>query len=333
MEKSHLQARLEELRQEIRYHNYRYYILTEPVVSDGEYDRMMVELRDIEAEYPELISPDSPTQRTGAPPSEGFTKLQHPAPILSLGNAFDEEDVRAWYERIARLDERVLETDYVIEPKLDGLTVVLHYQGGVFSQGATRGDGTIGEEVTSNLRTIRSMPLRIPIEDNGLKVPDTLVIRGEVFIYLEAFEELNRRMQKAGEKLYVNPRNTAAGSLRQLDPKLTATRPLSLLTYDIVAAEQFSWNTEVEHMEYLQKIGMPVVDWTYCKDIETAIDASQDLMGQRHEMPLEVDGVVIKINDLALSADLGVVGKDPRGAVAYKFPAIEVTMEKHVRLR
>jgi len=189
--------------------------------------------------------------------------------------------VFAWYERIARLDERVLDADFVIEPKLDGLTVVLHYQGGVFSQGATRGDGTIGEEVTSNLRTIRSMPLRIPIGDNGVEVPETLVIRGEVFIYLEAFEELNRKMQEAGEKLYVNPRNTAAGSLRQLDPKLTATRPLSLLTYDIVAADQFVWDSEVERMEYLQKIGMPVVDWTYCKDIETAISASQDFGDQR----------------------------------------------------
>jgi len=327
MDKSDLQARLEELRQEIRYHNYRYYIQTEPVVSDSEYDRLMGELRDIEAENPDLISPDSPTQRAGAPPSEGFTKLQHPAPILSLGNAFDGNDVRAWYERIAKVDERVLEADFVIEPKLDGLTVVLHYQGGVFSQGATRGDGAIGEEVSSNLRTIRSMPLRIPIEDNGLEVPETLVIRGEVFIYLEAFEELNRRMQETGEKLYVNPRNTAAGSLRQLDPKLTATRPLSLLTYDIVAADQYSWHTEVERMEYLQKIGMPVVEWTYCGDIETAISASQDLMAQRYEMPLEVDGVVIKINDLSLSDDLGVVGKDPRGAVAYKFPAIEVTTQ------
>lgn len=327
MEKPDLQARLEELRQEIRFHNYRYYILTEPVLSDSEYDRLMGELRAIEAEYPQWITPDSPTQRAGAPPSERFTKLQHPAPILSLGNAFDEDDVRAWFERIARLDERVLDADFVIEPKLDGLTVVLHYQGGVFSQGATRGDGTIGEEVTSNLRTIRSMPLRIPIRDNGVEVPETLVIRGEVFIYLEAFEELNRKMQEAGEKLYVNPRNTAAGSLRQLDPKLTATRPLSLLTYDIVAADQFGWDLEVDRLEYLQKIGMPVVAWTYCKDIETAISASQDLMGQRYEMPLEVDGVVIKINDLTLSADLGVVGKDPRGAVALKFPAIEVTTQ------
>lgn len=325
MDNSPLQARLQELRQEIRFHNYRYYIVNQPIISDVEYDRLMHDLREIEENHPDWITPDSPTQRTGAPPGERFTKLQHPAPILSLGNAFDEDDVRAWYERIARLDERVLDTDFVIEPKLDGLTVVLHYQGGVFSQGATRGDGAIGEEVTSNLRTIRSLPLRIPVVENEIDVPDSLVIRGEVFIFLNAFDDLNLRMLEDGEKPYLNPRNTAAGSLRQLDPKLTATRPLSLLTYDIVTSDKLSWNTEVERMEFLQNIGMPVVDWTYCEDIETAIKASQELMGQRYEMSLEVDGVVIKINDLALSSDLGVAGKDPRGAIAYKFPAIEVT--------
>ena len=327
MEKSDLRIRLEALRSDIRYHNYRYYIQNEPVVSDSEYDLLMRELHEIEAEHPDWITPDSPTQRAGTPPADRFAKLQHPAPILSLGNAFEESDVKAWYERIKRLDERVLQADFVIEPKLDGLTVVLHYQGGVFSQGATRGDGTIGEEVTSNLRTIRSLPLRIPIGDNGIEIPETLVIRGEVFMYLDAFEELNRQMESAGEKTYQNPRNTAAGSLRQLDPKLTATRPLALLTYDIVATDQVSWNTEVERMEFLKKIGMPVVEWTYCEDIGAAIDASHDLMSRRHDMPLEVDGVVIKINDMMLAADLGVVGKDPRGAIAYKFPAVEVTTQ------
>ena len=327
MDISALQARLEELRQEIRFHNYRYYVVNQPIVSDGEYDRLMRELREIEESHPDWIAPDSPTQRTGAPPSERFTKLQHPAPILSLANAFDEHDVRAWYERIVRIDERVLDTDFVIEPKLDGLTVVLHYHGGVFLQGATRGDGSIGEEVTSNLRTIRSLPLRIPVGEKEIDVPESLVIRGEVFIFRDAFEDLNLRMVEAGEKSYLNPRNTAAGSLRQLDPKLTATRPLSLLTYDIVASGILSWDTEVERMEFLQNIGMPVVDWTYCENIEAAINASQEMMGQRYEMPLEVDGVVIKINDLVLSSDLGVVGKDPRGAIAYKFPAIEVTTQ------
>jgi DNA ligase (NAD+) len=325
MENSRLQARLEELRDEIRYHNYRYHILDQPVISDGEFDQLMQELREIEAGHPEWITVDSPTQRAGAPPAERFTKIQHPAQILSLGNAFDEKEVRAWYERIARLDDRVLDADFVIEPKLDGLTVVLHYQDGVFRQGATRGDGTIGEDVTSNLRTIRSLPLRIPVRNNGIEVPETIVIRGEVFIFLEDFEELNRRLEASGEKAYLNPRNTAAGSLRQLDPQLTTERPLSLLTYDIVSASQVSWNSELTLMDYLQKLGMPVVDWTHCEDIEAAIEASHELMAHRHEMPLEVDGVVIKINDRSLASDLGVAGKDPRGAIAYKFPAIEVT--------
>lgn len=327
MENSHLQARLEELRNEIRYHNYRYHVLDQPVISDGEFDQLMQELREIEVGHPEWITADSPTQRAGAPPAERFTKIQHPAQILSLGNAFDEKQVRAWYERIARLDDRVLDADFVIEPKLDGLTVVLHYQDGVFTQGATRGDGTIGEDVTTNLRTIRSLPLRIPIRKNGIEVPENIFIRGEVFIYLEDFEELNRRQEASGEKAYLNPRNTAAGSLRQLDPKLTTERPLSLLTYDIVSASQVSWDSEVTLMEYLQKLGMPVADWTYCEDIDDAIEASHELMARRNEMPLEVDGVVIKINDRSLASDLGVAGKDPRGAIAYKFPAIEVTTQ------
>jgi len=327
MENSYLQARLEELRNEIRYHNYRYHVLDQPVISDGEFDQLMQELREIEVGHPEWITADSPTQRAGAPPAERFTKIQHPAQILSLGNAFDEKEVQAWYERIARLDDRVLDADFVIEPKLDGLTVVLHYQDGVFTQGATRGDGTIGEDVTTNLRTIRSLPLRIPIRKNGIEVPENIFIRGEVFIYLEDFEELNRRQEASGEKAYLNPRNTAAGSLRQLDPKLTTERPLSLLTYDIVSASQVSWDSEVTLMEYLQKLGMPVADWTYCEDIDDAIEASHELMARRNEMPLEVDGVVIKINDRSLASDLGVAGKDPRGAIAYKFPAIEVTTQ------
>lgn len=327
MKNAELQQQLEKLRAEIRYHNYRYYIVNDPIVSDSEYDQLMRKLREIEQDHPEWVTPDSPTQRAGAPPAERFSKLEHPAPILSLGNAFDEKDVVAWFERIARLDERVLKADFVVEPKLDGLTVVLHYLEGVFSQGATRGDGAIGEDVTSNLRTIRSLPLRIPVKENGIELPNRLVVRGEVFMYLEAFEKLNRQLEAAGEKTYQNPRNTAAGSLRQLDPSLTATRPLALLTYDVVDADMAPWSTEVERMEFLREIGMPVVEWTYCANMNDALDAAHRLMARRHDLPLEVDGVVIKINNLALAADLGVVGKDPRGAVAYKFPAVEVSTQ------
>jgi len=327
MSTAKLQQRVDEIRQEISHHNYRYYVLNKPVVSDSEYDQLMVELRMIEDEHPDWITPDSPTQRTGAPPSERFTKLRHPAAILSLGNAFDENDVRAWYERISRLDERVRETDFVVEPKLDGLTVVLHFQNGIFSQGATRGDGEVGEEVTSNLRTIRSLPLRVPVQQDGIEVPEFLVVRGEVFMYLKDFEKLNRRLNEAGEKMYLNPRNTAAGSLRQLDPQLTSTRPLNLLTYDIVSSDRTLWATDEERLRFLKKIGFPVVDWTYCEDIDSAIDVSLDIVEQRYNMPYEADGVVIKINDLNLAEDLGVVGKDPRSAIALKFPAVEVTTQ------
>jgi DNA ligase (NAD+) len=327
MSNSDLIARAEKLRQEIRSHNYRYYVLNEPIVSDVEYDRLMVELREIEEQHPEWITPDSPTQRTGAPPAAGFSKMRHPASILSLGNAFDAEGVKAWYERISRLDERVREADFVVEPKLDGLTVVLHYLQGVFSQGATRGDGEIGEEVTSNLRTIRSLPLRVPVQDGMITIPETLVVRGEVFMYLRDFDELNRKQAESGEKTYQNPRNTAAGSLRQLDPELTATRPLALLTYDIVAADTFSWRTDRERLKFLEELGLPVVEWTYCENIEESIAESLGIMDRREKMPYEADGVVIKINDLDLATSLGVVGKDPRSAIAFKFPAQEVTTQ------
>ena len=210
--------RLEQLRREIHFHNYRYHVLDAPLISDYEFDRLMAELRQIEAEHPEWITPDSPTQRVGAQPAARFEKVRHPAPILSLANAFSVQDVYAWNERITRLDERVAHTDYVVEPKIDGLSVVLHYRDGVFVQGATRGDGEVGEDVTGNLRTVRTVPLRLPVDPSGPLAPAYLVVRGEVFINIADFEALNRRLEEAGEKTYLNPRNTAAGSLRQLDP-------------------------------------------------------------------------------------------------------------------
>jgi DNA ligase (NAD+) len=320
-----LAERLDELRREVNFHNYRYHVLDDPVISDFEFDQLMQELHQIEEDHPEWITPDSPTQRTGSASADRFTKLPHPAPILSLGNAFSAEDVQAWYERIRKLDERVSISDFVVEPKLDGLTVVLHYSQGVFSQGATRGDGEIGEEITANLRTIRVLPLRIPVTSNGIEVPENLVVRGEVFINLDDFEQLNRRLEKAGEKRYLNPRNTAAGSLRQLNPSLTATRPLTLLTYDIVASDGIKVGTEEEKLNYLRDLGFPVVESTYCQDIRSAINVGLEMVDKRHEFPYEADGAVIKINDVDLALELGVVGKDPRGAIAFKFPAQELT--------
>jgi DNA ligase (NAD+) len=326
MEKTELLHELESIRQKIRYHNHRYYVENDPVVSDFEYDQLTARMREIEAEHPEWITPDSPSQRIGAPVSGGFNKVEHPAPILSLSNAFNLDDVRAWYERVNRLDDRVSNTDFVLEPKFDGLTVVLHYHNGVFVQGATRGDGRVGEDITANLRTIRSLPLRIPVDPDGPEVPAVLVVRGEVLMLVEDFEKLNAQMARNGDKTYLNPRNTAAGSLRQLDPQITASRPLMLLTYAIIDANGPVPETQWAQLEYLRALGFPMTEEAqYCAGLESMLKGCEAQMAKRDSLPFEVDGVVIKINDLALSRDLGIVGKDPRGAVALKYPAREVT--------
>lgn len=321
-----IQQELAELRKQIHFHNYRYHVLDAPLISDYEYDQLVNRLKEIEREYPELITPDSPSQRVGVPLLEKFTKLRHPSPVLSLANAFDLDGVRAWYDRLVKLDERVENTEFVIEPKIDGLTVVLHYHKGVFVQGATRGDGEIGEDITANLRTIKAVPLRIPVNPNDSPAPDRLVVRGEVFIFLKDFEELNQRLSAAGEKTFQNPRNTAAGSLRQLDPNLTATRPLYLYVYAILASDGLVPATQWDTLRYLENLGFPVSSMReICPNIEAVIQNSKLWLERREQFPFEADGIVIKVNDLALSSDLGVVGKDPRGALALKFPAREVT--------
>src|SRR3990172_4649802 len=202
IDQDNLKQKLDRLRQEINFHNYRYHVQDSPVISDYEFDQLMQRLRQIEEDHPEWITSDSPTRRAGASPAEKFVKVRHPAPILSLGNAFSAEDLLAWYERILKIDERVISTDYIVEPKIDGLTVVLHYRDGIFVQGATRGDGEVGEDVTTNLRTVRALPLRIPVQPGEIKAPRYLVVRGEVFIYMKDFEDLNRRLEEAGEKKY-----------------------------------------------------------------------------------------------------------------------------------
>ncbi len=318
--------RAQELRQQINYHNYCYYALNSPVISDHEYDRLMRELQELEAEHPELFAPDSPTQRVGSRPAEAFVRVPHPAPILSLANAFDAGEVHHWFERITKLDDRVARADFTVEPKLDGLTVVLTYEDGVFTLGSTRGDGEYGEDITANLRTVRSLPLRIPVKQNGLEPPPRLVIRGEAIIPREAFETMNRRLERDGQRTYVNPRNAAAGALRQLDSTLTASRPISLLCYAIIDGEGPLPSKQWEALNYLRQLGFPVPEYVaHCEDLEQAVMVYEQMVRRRDELPYEVDGVVIKINDLQLAADLGVVGKDPRGAIAYKFPAQVVT--------
>ena len=338
-----------QLKQEISFHLHRYHVLDAPVISDAEYDGLMNELKAIEAEHPNWIAPDSPSQRAGAAPSEKFEKVRHPRPILSLANAFGADDARAWYERIRKLDDRVERARFVVEPKIDGLSVVLHYRDGLFVQGATRGDGEVGEDITANLRTIQAIPLKIPVNRGQIVeirekgtgqeelfpndlfstplLPHYLVVRGEVFIRNKDFDELNRRLGEAGEKTYLNPRNTAAGSLRQLDPALTAQRPLTLLVYQIVHSEGGSVPTsQWDLLAYLKSLGFPVTDAARrFDDLNAAIAYTETWDKRRDELDYEIDGMVLKIDDLTLAAELGFVGKDPRGAEAFKFPAREVT--------
>jgi len=321
-----LRRRAAELRRQINFHNHRYHVLDSPLISDLEYDRLLQELKGIETEHPEWMTPDSPTLRVGGAPAERFVKVRHPAPVLSLGNAFAEAEVRAWLERIARVDERALSAELTVEPKLDGLTVVLHYEAGLFTLGATRGDGEVGEDITPNLRTVRSLPLRIPVEPDGPKPPERLVVRGEALILRADFEAMNRQLTGAGERIYVNPRNAAAGALRQLDPGLTAQRPITLVAYALIDAGGRIPARQSQVLDYLRSLGFrtpePVLQTA---DLEQAIRFSNEWAGRREELPYEADGMVIKIDDLALASELGVVGKDPRAAIAYKFPAREVS--------
>lgn len=325
-------TRYEELKTQVNFHNYRYHVLDAPVISDLEYDRLLNELKQIEAVHPDWVAPDSPTQRAGAKLADRFEKIRHPRPILSLANAFGADDARAWLERIKKLDDRVEKAKFVVEPKIDGLSVVLHYRDGLFAQGATRGDGEVGEDITANLRTVRAIPLRIPVESQGtstfdFQLPKYLVVRGEAFISNKNFEELNRKLEEAGEKTYLNPRNTAAGSLRQLNPQLTASRPLTLLVYQVVYSEGGEVPiSQWEILKYLKALGFPVTNEAKrFEDLDSAIAYTETWNEGRGALPYEADGMVIKLDDLNLAADLGFVGKDPRGAIAFKFPAREVT--------
>ena len=319
--------RVAQLRREINYHNYRYYVLNEPIVSDAEYDALMDELRALEAAHPQLVTPDSPTQRVGAAPAEGFVKVTHPAPILSLDKVTSGAEIHAWWERVSKhLPPDAPEPAWIVEPKLDGLTVVLHYEDGLFVLGATRGDGYVGEDVTTNLRTVRTLPLRIPITSDGPRPPHRLVVRGEAIMLIKDFEVLNRRQAEAEEKLFANPRNATAGSLRQLDPRITATRPISLLCYAIVEADGPVPRTQWETLAYLRELGFPVSEYVArFEALDEVVAYCEGWIRKRDTVPYEVDGLVIKVDDLAMRAALGVVGRAPRGAVAFKFPGREAT--------
>jgi len=328
IDSSSLKKELEAIREKINDFSYRYYVLNSPIVSDLEYDQLMRCLEEIESVHPQWITPDSPTQRVGGGLSEGFRKVNHPAPILSLASVTDLEGVRSWIERISKVDERVLNADFTIEPKIDGLTIVVHYENGILSMAASRGNGEVGEDITSNVKTIRSVPLKVRQTEQYPNIPQRLVVRGEAFIRLPDFESLNKEMAAAGGRTYLNPRNTAAGALRQLDPELTAQRPLTWFCYSIVdvSEEYLLPKTQWERLNLLKDWGFPVSSFsTYVEDIEQVIQLCEERLTEREQMDFEVDGIVIKINDIQLSDDLGIVGKDPRGALALKYPAQEVT--------
>jgi DNA ligase (NAD+) len=328
-------AQIDKLRETIRHHGYLYYVMDAPEISDAEYDALLKRLRELEAAHPEFVTPDSPTQRVGGEAQAQFNKVRHPAPILSLGNAFGSDEVRAWYERTRKLLPRQSGTEsrpadtrlqFVVEPKIDGLTVVLHYENGLFTLGATRGDGEIGEDITLNLRTVPSVPLRIPIRNDAPAAPSRLVVRGEVYMRIGDFEAFNKSQEEKGEKTFANPRNAAAGSLRQLDPAITAARPLRLFTYAVVSGEGVELRTQWDVLHYLAQMGFPVnPDIALFDDLEQAIAHSEQWMRRRDQLAYEADGVVIKINDLATQRSLGVVGRDPRGMLAFKFAAREAT--------
>jgi len=318
-----IRERVEKLREEIRRYDYYYYVLNQPLISDAEYDRLFRELQELERRYPELVTPDSPTQRVGAPPAEEFAPVEHAIPMLSLQNCFNDEELEEWDDRVRRLlgGEPV---EYVCEPKLDGLSVELVYVDGVFTVGSTRGDGRVGEDVTRNLRTIKQVPLRLfPLDG---KVPRLLEARGEVYMEKEAFRRLNEERERAGEPLFANPRNAAAGSLRQLDPNVTASRPLKIFFYAMGRAEGIEIRSQVELLTTFPKLGLPVNPlWKLCKTLDEVKAFYRELLGMRHELPYEADGMVVKVNDFRQREILGEVSRAPRWAIAYKFPAEEAT--------
>lgn len=318
--------RAESLRRQLNEHSYRYYIALAPSITDGEYDRLYRELVELETAHPDLITPDSPTQRTGNDLQGDFEKIPHPAPILSLSNCFNEEDLWAWEERNLKLLPAGTQLEYTLEPKLDGLTVVITYENGVLTRAATRGNGLIGDEVTANVRTIRSVPLRIPVDSSAnLPIPKKLVVRGEIMFLKKDFAALNEKQREAGLPLYVNARNTASGTLKQKDSRITANRPLTAFLYNIVAIEGIPMPaTQWDTLEYMRGLGFVIPP--QAAHYPTLTDIIQQIpawITHRNPLPFEIDGVVIKVNQLRLADELGFSGKDPRGATAYKFPSEE----------
>lgn len=332
------QARVAELRELVRYHNRCYYEQDSPEISDAEYDALLRELQALEEQRPDLQSPDSPTQRVGGRPLERFVQVRHRLPMLSLENAMDIEEIKAFDQRIRTflglVDDRPIGCH--CEPKMDGLAIELVYRNGLLEQASTRGDGEVGEDVTANIRTIRSVPLRL----SGVMIPELLEVRGEVYLPLEAFRNLNRLREENGEPAFANPRNAAAGSIRQLDPKVAARRPLAMVCYGVGVLEAGSGGqgsgigTQTELMAQLSAWGLPVSDQARAvADITAAIAYFQELQQLREELPYEIDGAVLKVNDLQVQAELGEKSRSPRWAIACKFPPRQATTRIEAILR
>jgi DNA ligase (NAD+) len=318
------EEQIRQLREQINLYNYQYYVLDDPSVPDSEYDRLFRELQALEQAHPDLLTPDSPTQRVGASPLKAFASVQHRQAMLSLNNAFEESELTAFDKRI-RDALGIAEVEYAVEPKFDGLAITLTYENGLFVQGATRGDGYTGEDVSSNLRTIRAIPMRLPVENP----PRLIEVRGEVLMLKRDFDKLNRQQAERGDKLFANPRNAAAGSLRQLDPAITATRPLMFFAYGLGIAEGVPpLTTHAAAMDYLASLRLPVSDQrATVQGLQGLLDYYTRIGAARTSLPFDIDGVVYKVNSIAQQNELGFVSRAPRWAVAHKFPAQEALTE------
>ena len=324
MEKKEIKERIEKLKGQLEYHNYRYYVLDDPVVSDTEYDRLMTELVALEENHPEFLSPNSPTQRVGAKPLAEFETVTHTIPMLSLQNAMELDEVAEFDRRIKKL-LRINDVDYVMEVKIDGLAVELVYLNGEFTTGSTRGDGFTGEDITQNLRTIKSIPMRL-LRDHDIPIPDRLEVRGEVYMGKNEFKELNKERELQGDPLFANPRNAGAGSVRQLDPRITAGRKLNIFCYAPGEILGVTLTTHYHFLDYLKKWGFRVNPLTkLCRNLDELISHYNYIQNMRDRIPYEIDGTVIKVNRFDYQVLLGNVSRSPRWAIAYKFQAHEET--------
>src|SRR5256714_4168225 len=316
--------RVEELRDQINYHNWRYHVLDDPEISDYDYDRLISELKQLEEEFPELITPDRRTQRVAAAPADLFKPVKHRVRMMSLDNVFSREELEAWGRRV----ERAIGTGarYVCELKIDGVACALTYENGVYLQGATRGDGEVGEDITANIRTVRAVPQKLRVK----RPPSVLEVRGEIYLPVKAFEKLNDELLEGDQRAFANPRNAAAGSLRQKDPKVTASRPLSLWCHGLGVAEGMRFRSHSESLEWMREAGLPVDPNVKVVDtLEDVQEYANHWQEQRHSVDYEIDGCVVKVDQIQYQEELGATSKAPRWAMAYKFPPEERTTLLH----